>query len=47
MKCVGCLVEPAFCDNPGEAKLLWDNRVAYAKALVEAARAYLDKTFPA
>jgi N-acetylmuramoyl-L-alanine amidase len=47
VKCVGCLVEPAFCDNPGEAKLLWDNRVAYAKALVEAARAYLDKAFPA
>jgi N-acetylmuramoyl-L-alanine amidase len=40
--CVGCLVEPAFCDNKDEAKLLWDNREAYAKILVQAAKQFFD-----
>jgi N-acetylmuramoyl-L-alanine amidase len=36
-----CLVEPAFGDNPKDAKLLMGLKHEYAKALVSAAREYL------
>lgn len=32
----GCLVEPIFCDNREECRLLWGKKSEYAKALVEA-----------
>lgn len=32
----GCLVEPIFCDNREECRLLWGHKTQYAKALVEA-----------
>lgn len=41
VKCTSCLVEPAFCNVESEAKLLWDNRVAYAKTLVDGAHAWM------
>lgn len=32
----GCLVEPVFCDNIEESRLLWKYKTEYAKALVNA-----------
>lgn len=40
---VNCLVEPAFGDNPREARMLIDYKVAYASALVQAVNLWATK----
>lgn len=37
-----CIVEPAFGDNPEEARLLRDRKPEYAKALMEAVKEYYE-----
>lgn len=39
----GCLVEPVFCDNREESRLLWDKRAGYARALIDGVLEYLCK----
>lgn len=36
----GCLVEPIFCDNREECRLLWSKRSEYVRALVDAVLAW-------
>lgn len=37
---MNCLVEPAFCDEPHDAKMLMEKKVEYARALVDACIAF-------
>lgn len=34
--CTGCIVEPIFCDNREECRLMWNKRSEYCRALVDA-----------